>query len=227
MPSASYSATNSSNTPSDRYSSRCQPQNHSLLHLPSDPKGYLTSLSRNTTQTAEQVGDIKRVRELLESVIRTNPKHGPGWIAAARLEELAGKMGPARSVISRGCEYCPKNEDVWLEALRLNETTNAKIIVANAVKHNPKSVRLWVEAEEREEREGEPVAYQHFVWTGEAVECWEAAESHESKSVMQDLGGGSEVRPPHLACLFHAERLGHPDEQPYSQYPCRSLLHIL
>jgi len=111
-----------------------------------DPKGYLTSLSRSTTQSAEQIGDIKRVRELLESVIRTNPKHGPGWIAAARLEEVAGKMIPARSVIQRGCEHCPKNEDVWLEAMRLNEAHNAKIIVANAVKHNPKSVRLWVEA---------------------------------------------------------------------------------
>jgi pre-mRNA-processing factor 6 len=111
-----------------------------------DPKGYLTSLSRSTTQSAEQIGDIKRVRELLESVIRTNPKHGPGWIAAARLEEVAGKMVPARSVIQRGCEHCPKNEDVWLEAMRLNETDNAKIIAANAVKHNPKSVRLWVEA---------------------------------------------------------------------------------
>lgn len=111
-----------------------------------DPKGYLTSLSRSTTQTAAEIGDIKRVRELLDSVIKTNPKHGPGWIAAARLEELAGKSVQARNVIGRGCEYCPKNEDVWLESMRLNDTHNAKIIVAKAVRENPKSVRLWVEA---------------------------------------------------------------------------------
>lgn len=111
-----------------------------------DPKGYLTSLNRSTTQTAEQVGDIKRVRELLQSVIKTNPKHGPGWIAAARLEEVAGKIVAARTLIARGCEHCPKNEDVWLEAMRLNDPPNARVIVADAVRHNPKSVKLWVEA---------------------------------------------------------------------------------
>ena len=28
---------------------------------------------------------------------RSNPKHGPGWIAAARLEEVAGKIQQARA----------------------------------------------------------------------------------------------------------------------------------
>ncbi len=43
----------------------------------------------------------------------------PGWIAAARLEEVTGRMQTARNTIMRGCEVCPKNEDVWLEAARL------------------------------------------------------------------------------------------------------------
>lgn len=112
-----------------------------------DPKGYLTSLNKSVIgKTEAEVGDIKRVRVLLESVIKTNPTHAPGWIAAARLEEVAGKMVQARSIIARGCEHCPKNEDVWLESMRMNETHNAKIIVAQAVKENPKYVRLWVEA---------------------------------------------------------------------------------
>ena len=112
-----------------------------------DPKGYLTSLAKSGINEAEaQVGDINRVRVLLESVIRTNPKHGPGWIAAARLEERAGKIVAARHVIARGCEFCPKSEDVWLENIRLNENHNAKIIAANAIKNNGRSVRLWVEA---------------------------------------------------------------------------------
>ncbi|PMD57253.1 putative Pre-mRNA-splicing factor prp1 [Hyaloscypha bicolor E] len=112
-----------------------------------DPKGYLTSLAKSQIQEGEaQVGDINRARVLLESVIRTNPKHGPGWIAAARLEELAGKTVAARNVIARGCEFCPKNEDVWLENIRLNDNHNAKIIAANAIKNNDHSVRLWVEA---------------------------------------------------------------------------------
>lgn len=112
-----------------------------------DPKGYLTSLSKTELKAGEvEVGDIKRVRTLLESVIKTNPKHAPGWIAAARLEEFAGKIVAARNVIARGCEFCPKSEDVWLENIRLNENDNAKIIAANAIKNNDRSTRLWIEA---------------------------------------------------------------------------------
>ncbi|KAI0893549.1 pre-mRNA splicing factor [Annulohypoxylon nitens] len=112
-----------------------------------DPKGYLTSLAKSQLpDSAAQVGDINRVRELLESVTKTNPVNGPGWVAAARVEELAGKIVAARNLIARGCEHCPKNEDVWLENIRLNEGRNAKIIAAQAIQKNNRSVRLWIEA---------------------------------------------------------------------------------
>ncbi|KAI1865874.1 uncharacterized protein JN550_008132 [Neoarthrinium moseri] len=112
-----------------------------------DPKGYLTSLAKSSLpEGAAQVSDINRVRELLESVIKTNPTNGPGWVAAARLEELAGKIVAARNLIARGCQQCPKNEDVWLENIRLNDAHNAKIIAAQAIQKNNRSVRLWVEA---------------------------------------------------------------------------------
>ncbi|KAF8851555.1 hypothetical protein BDZ45DRAFT_601268 [Acephala macrosclerotiorum] len=112
-----------------------------------DPKGYLTSLAKSQINEGEaQVGDINRARVLLESVIKTNPKHAPGWIAAARLEELAGKTVAARNLIARGCEFCPKSEDAWLENIRLNDNRNAKIIAAAAIKANNSSVRLWTEA---------------------------------------------------------------------------------
>ncbi|KAH8670881.1 PRP1 splicing factor, N-terminal-domain-containing protein [Xylariales sp. PMI_506] len=111
-----------------------------------DPKGYLTSLAKSQLPESAQVSDINRVRELLDSVIKTNPTNGPGWIAAARLEELAGKIVAARNVIARGCQQCPKNEDVWLENIRLNDAQNAKIIAAQAIQKNNRSVRLWVEA---------------------------------------------------------------------------------
>jgi len=112
-----------------------------------DPKGYLTSLTKSELKAGEvEVGDLKRVRVLLESVIKTNPKHAPGWIAAARLEEVAGKIVAARNVIARGCEYCPKSEDAWLENIRMNDNHNAKIIAANAIKNNDRSTRLWIEA---------------------------------------------------------------------------------
>lgn len=116
-----------------------------------DPRGYLTSLSKSELKASEvPVGDIKRARVLLESVIKRNPRHGPGWIAAARLEEFAGKIQAAQNVIRRATEMCPKSEDVWLEAIRLSAThgnkANAKIIAANAIKSNDRSVKLWVEA---------------------------------------------------------------------------------
>ena len=78
---------------------------------------------------------MKKARLLLKSVITTNPKHGPGntlythtlsyhtvqigWIAAARLEEVTGHMQAARNIITKGTEVCPNNEDLWLEATRL------------------------------------------------------------------------------------------------------------
>lgn len=108
-----------------------------------DPKSYLTNL---LSKDEIPVGDVKRVRPLLESLIKTNPKHARGWIAAARIEEFAGKIVAARNVIARGCEQCPKSEDAWLENIRLNDTHNAKIIAANAIKANDTSVRLWIEA---------------------------------------------------------------------------------
>lgn len=62
---------------------------------------------------------MKKARLLLKSVRETNPKHPPAWIASARLEEVTGKLQAARNLIMKGCEECPKSEDIWLEAARL------------------------------------------------------------------------------------------------------------
>lgn len=32
------------------------------------------------------ISDIKQARQLLQNLIQSNPKHAPGWIAAASLE---------------------------------------------------------------------------------------------------------------------------------------------
>ncbi|KAI9303749.1 PRP1 splicing factor, N-terminal-domain-containing protein [Cunninghamella echinulata] len=111
-----------------------------------DPKGYLTDLNSVALKTATEIGDIKKARLLLNSVITTNPKHAPGWIAAARLEEAAGRPVQARSIIAKGCQQCSKNEDVWLESARLNTVENAKIILADAVRSIPQSVKIWLKA---------------------------------------------------------------------------------
>ncbi|CAI5731601.1 unnamed protein product [Hyaloperonospora brassicae] len=115
-----------------------------------DPKGYLTSLNSLKMTSDAEIGDIKKARLLLRSVTMTNPKHGPGWIAAARLEEVAGKLVQARKIIAQGCESCSTQEDVWLEAARLQNPENAKTILAKAVRHLPKSVKIWLQAAQLE-----------------------------------------------------------------------------
>lgn len=87
-----------------------------------DPKGYLTSLSslQTTLKTDAEIGDIKKARMLFDSLVKSNPKHAPGWIAAACVEEHAGRMVAARKIIMEGCRRCSSNEDVWLEAARLH-----------------------------------------------------------------------------------------------------------
>ncbi|CAL0332905.1 unnamed protein product [Lupinus luteus] len=111
-----------------------------------DPKGYLTTLKSMKITSDAEISDIKKARLLLKSVTRTNPKHPPGWIAASRLEELAGKIQVARQLIQRGCEECPKNEDVWLEATRLANPEEGKAVIACGVKSIPNSVKLWQQA---------------------------------------------------------------------------------
>ncbi|VDD79393.1 unnamed protein product [Mesocestoides corti] len=115
-----------------------------------DPKGYLTDLQSMIPQYAGDINDMKKARLLLKSVRETNPKHSPGWIASARLEEIAGKLQVARNLIMRGCEKCPTSEDVWLEAARLCPPDQAKSVVAQAITHLPQAVRLWVKAADLE-----------------------------------------------------------------------------
>ena len=115
-----------------------------------DPRGYLTGLDSQIIKTDAEIGDIKRARGLLQSLTRTNPKHAPGWIAAAWLENVAGKQVAARKLIAEGCEQCPKSEDVWIAASELNTNENAKVILANAVRELPDSVRVWLRAVELE-----------------------------------------------------------------------------
>ncbi|KAI0206060.1 PRP1 splicing factor [Astrocystis sublimbata] len=150
-----------------------------------DPKGYLTSLAKSQLpQATAEVGDINRVRELLGSVIKTNPDNGPGWIAAARLEEVAGKIVAARNVIARGCDHCPNSEDVWLENIRLNDQRNARIIAANAIKKNNRSITLWVEAMKLEDdaRSKKKVIRHALDHVPESEALWKEAVNLEESS---------------------------------------------
>ncbi|XP_073136462.1 protein STABILIZED1 [Henckelia pumila] len=116
-----------------------------------DPKGYLTDLKSMKITSDAEVSDINKARLLLKSVTQTNPKHPHGWIAAARLEEVAGKIPTAQQMIKKGCEECPKSEDVWLEACRLASHVDVKAVIAKGVKAIPNSVKLWMQAAKLEQ----------------------------------------------------------------------------
>ena len=119
-----------------------------------DPQGYLTSLTQSTIGGADimgnNVGDIQKARLLLKSVRDTNPHHGPGWIASARVEEAAGKTLKARKLIQEGCTMCPTSQDVWLEAARLHPPAVAKSILATAVRKLPHATALFLKAADLE-----------------------------------------------------------------------------
>ena len=115
-----------------------------------DPKGYLTDLQSMIPSHGGDINDVKKARLLLKSVRETNPNHPPAWIASARLEEVTGKIQAARNLIMKGTEVCPKSEDVWLEAARLQPPEMARGVVAQAVAEIPNAVRVWIKAAELE-----------------------------------------------------------------------------
>lgn len=147
-----------------------------------DPKGYLTDLQSMIPTYGGDINDIKKARLLLKSVRETNPNHPPAWIASARLEEVTGKVQMARNLIMAGCEMNPLSEDLWLEASRLQPPDTAKAVIAQAARHIPTSVRIWIkaadlEAEQKAKRRVFRKALEHIP---NSVRLWKAAVEMEN-----------------------------------------------
>ncbi|SCV03826.1 LAME_0H13542g1_1 [Lachancea meyersii CBS 8951] len=115
---------------------------------------YLRDLddSIKTAELNTDVQDVGRMRTILNSYRKSDPKRPQGWIASARLEEKAKKYPLAKSLIEEGCNACPRDEDIWLENIRLNATDlhYCKILVARALSFNDESIKLWLKAVELE-----------------------------------------------------------------------------
>lgn len=149
-----------------------------------DPKGYLTDLNSMNIKSDSDIADIKKARTLLKSVITTNPTHAPGWIAAARIEELAGKMANAREIIAKACQQCGDKEDVWLEAARLEKSEYAKAVLAKAVRMVPQSVKIWIEAANRESNINDKrrVFHKALEFLPNSIRLWKEAISLENEA---------------------------------------------
>ncbi|KNB41618.1 hypothetical protein JH06_4931 [Blastocystis sp. subtype 4] len=148
-----------------------------------DPRGYMTSLNSMKSISETEIGDINKARVTFRSLINADPTNPQGWIAAARLEEQAGKLTAARKLIKEGCENCPKSEAVWLEAVHLQDKENGKIILANAVQQLPRSVKIWQTAADLEDDVDKKrrVLWRALEFIPNSVVLWKEAVSLEKE----------------------------------------------
>jgi pre-mRNA-processing factor 6 len=63
-----------------------------------DPTGYLTGLDTVAGLNPAEVGDVKRGRALMKSMIASNPSNALAWVSAARFEEHVRKPADARRI---------------------------------------------------------------------------------------------------------------------------------
>lgn len=123
-----------------------------LVALASD-NGMHPTASPNPTSEAQivQIGDAAKTRSLLNNLRRTRPDLSLLWISSARLEELVGDRKAAIAVLDEGCRRLPHHEDVWLESIRIQESSFAgrkqcKSLVAQAIRYNRNLAKLWLKA---------------------------------------------------------------------------------
>jgi len=171
-----------------------------------DPQGYLTSLSSTKVTSAAEIGDINKARLLLKSVRDTNPKHGPGWIASARVEEAAGKILQARKIIQQGCNVCSDSEDVWLEAARLHPQHVAKSILATAARKIPTSVKIFLKAADLEHTDAakKAVLRKALEANPSSVTLWKAAIDLEEAEDAKVLLSAAVENIPHSVDMWLA-----------------------
>lgn len=150
---------------------------------------YLKELEKSTsaTETSDQVQDLKKMRTILQSYRRSDPKKPHGWIASARLEEKAKKFQLAKSLIDQGCQECPRNQEIWLENIRLNSSNlhYCKVLVTNAIKFNDQSLDLWLKAIELESEDFNKIrvirkALKHLP---ESETLWKLAVQYENDKI--------------------------------------------
>lgn len=115
-----------------------------------DQEGYLQEVSALETGNEEE---MKHIKSILSSYTKADPSKSTGWIARARLEEFNKNFEQAKKLIEQGCANCPRDEDIWLESVRIHRTDlkYCKIIITEGVRFNPKSVKLWLKAAELEQ----------------------------------------------------------------------------
>ncbi|KAG5524214.1 hypothetical protein RHGRI_031023 [Rhododendron griersonianum] len=178
-----------------------------------DPRGYLTDLK--SIKIDVDISDIKRARLLLKSVIQTNPKHPPGWIATARLEEVAeacrlSSPDEAKAVLTRGVKAIPNFVELWMQAAKLeHDDGNKSRTLRKGLEHIPDSVWLWKAVVELANEEDARLLLQRAVECCPLnVELWLALARLETyDSAKKVLNKARSYMPKELAIWISAAKL--------------------
>ena len=78
-------------------------------------KDYIIDLNSIVLKSEAEIGGIKRARMLFDPLAQSNPKYAPGWVAAARVEEHAGRIRFTWAV-----EFIPRSVEMWLALSQLD-----------------------------------------------------------------------------------------------------------
>lgn len=93
--------------------------------------------------------EIEKTRKMLQLYIKSDSLNPSGWIALTRLEESCKKFKTAKKIIQQACTHIPYNVDLWMENIRLYETTDipkCQQLTKQALKYNFKEQKIWVKA---------------------------------------------------------------------------------
>lgn len=160
---------------------------------------YLSQLSElkesdssvSGSKFVSNIGNFAKTRALFKKLRRSEPHKSGNWIASARLEAEARNMNRARRLIEEGCEKCPYSEEVWLVSLEIHSSDNhmCRVIVADALKYNPESLKLWLKASELEadDLSKKRVLMKALEYLSKSESLWLEIIKYESDRKMQIL----------------------------------------
>jgi pre-mRNA-processing factor 6 len=147
-----------------------------------NPWVFLTNLNSKKVSSSAEVGDKKKVTNILKAVTKVDEKNPKAWIFRAKLEEESGKLVNARKIISQGFMKCPQSEDIWLEAARLHPPDEAKNILAHAANAIPNSIAIWTTAAkfETDQKLKKRILRKGLEHNPQSFTLWKAAIKQES-----------------------------------------------
>jgi len=77
-----------------------------------DPKAYETDLNALSGNLNADIADFQKARKLYASLVNSDPKNIAGWMGAARVEELDGKLQTARNILAQALQENSGSEDL-------------------------------------------------------------------------------------------------------------------